>query len=362
MKYRAGNSIASPIRERNVSLDVLRCLLMFGVVFQHSFALCKINGCIPYCMYPIAFALTRPSVDGFTSISGWYGVRCSVWKLIKLICLIFFIGTVHHLIGECGRFVCGDFYRAKYGIDLVREHWAGLSFECYRYWYLGAYIKLLILSLALNPFMDWILKRCGKVGLIILCSGVVLISYVSLFWCDWASHSSRTVIFIYIITRGLVLLGFPQFLQGCRVKKLVLAAVVLLLFVEIVINAHYKLGWNVGDYRSPFTILTGIALVSFFSLLEFNREGALGKMCSLIAPSMVVVYMLHWNFLKTWLSPLPHIIVNEFNFIHPVAALLMSSGVVFLICCALDLLRREVIKFVQANLDWFATSNASQLP
>lgn len=252
--------------KRNASLDVLRCLLMFGVVLQHTFAVCKFGGVVAYSSYAIVDCLTHPSVDGFTSISGWFGVRCTLKKLWRLSCLIFFCGTLHWFIYEIGRQVCGSWFSCRYGIDLPYNYW---GYESYRYWYLGAYVKLMVATILLNPLFDLIAKL-RRHWIWLIATAFVGLNYLSKLWFPWVSHSPRTIIFVYIVVRFAMMLGFKEYMQ--KVKSFRVGAIIALVgvFGLIAANAHWHLGLNFGNYASPLTMLAGLLMVGVFDNLDFR--------------------------------------------------------------------------------------------
>lgn len=338
-----------PSKERNASLDVLRCLLMFGVVLQHTFAVCKYGGVIPYSAYIVADCLTHPSVDGFTSISGWFGVRCTLKKLFRLACLILFCGTAHWLVYQIGRGICGSYFAARFGIELRS---IPFRYECFRYWYLGAYVKLMLLTVILNPafgFLARMRKRWTALTLMLVVAG----SYLSILWIPWQSHSPRTVIFIYVVVRLAMMLGLEQAMRGntlFRRSSFGFLAVLLSIIVIDALCRKYgvveweKLGIVSANYRHPLTVLTGIFLVACFSVLELPYESRFVRLCCRIAPSMISVYMLHWNFMETFFKPLPQTLLSICPHLPIVVAFVICAIAIFLICTTIDLCRKWVLQ------------------
>lgn len=336
-------------RERNSSLDVLRCLLMFGVVLQHTFALCKFGGLIPYSAYIVADCLTHPSVDGFTAISGWFGVRCTLKKLFRLACLIFFCGSLHWLIYEVGRRICGTYFISRYGIELPYHQW---GYEPYRYWYLGAYIKLMLLTIVLNPIFE-LMKRLQKRWIWLIAIVFVGGNYLSKLWFPWASHSPRTIIFVYIVVRFAIMLGFKEALQNIKVFRVGAIAALVGVFGLIAANAYWHLGLNSGNYAGPLAIIAGLLLVGVFANLNLTSGSRFVKMCSLIAPSMISVYMLHWNFMETFFKPIPQELIGLIPHMPIVVAFLLCAIAIFAVCTLIDLMRRIAVQKIQSFLpEW----------
>lgn len=338
----------SSSNSRNPSLDVLRCLLMFGVVMQHTFAVCKFGGVIPYAAYAIYDGLTGPSVDGFASLSGWFGVKCTLKKLYRLACLIFFCGTLHYGIYQLGRFVCGPSYAQWFGYDIPSMSY---GYEVYRYWYLGAYAKLLILSIALNPILDAI-SRFKKVWIALISLAFIGVSYLSLLWFPWVSHSPRTIIFIYIVVRLACMFDIGRVVNENKIVHRMIGLVLLLLFALFAVNANMHCFLFRG-YHHPISILSGLLLVVYFYPLKLSSKSLLVRVCSLIAPSMIAVYMLHWNFMDTFFKPVPQFLIKTFPSFPIPLAFFICAVVIFIIVTSLDLARRKCVAVVRPHLPKF---------
>lgn len=343
--------------QRNAALDVLRCLLMFGVVLQHTFAMCKYGGVIAYSSYIVWDCLTHPSVDGFTSISGWFGVRCTLRKLYRLACLIFFCGCVHWLVYQLGQVMCGTLFAAKFGLEIPAMPFA---YECFRYWYLGAYIKLMLLTIVLNPAFDF-LARIKKIWTVLVLLLVVGLSYLSTLWIPWPGHSPRTVIFIYIVVRLAMILGVKRAMLENRVFRrsafCVLGALLSFIVFDALcrkygVAAWTKLGLPCGDYADPPIVLTGLFLVACFSVVKFSEKSRLVRLCSFIAPSMISVYMLHWNFTTTFFKSVPQMILAALPHLPVVLAFLPCAIGIFTICILMDVLRRHILNVLKQRCKW----------
>ena len=342
---------------RNAALDVLRCLLMFGVVLQHTFAMCKYGGVIAYSSYIVWDCLTHPSVDGFTSISGWFGVRCTLRKLYRLACLIFFCGCVHWFVYQLGQAICGKLFADRFGLQMQD---IPFRYECFRYWYLGAYIKLMLLTIVLNPAFDF-LARIKKYWTVIVLLLVVGLSYLSTLWIPWPGHSPQTVIFIYIVIRLALILGLKRAMQESRTFRVsafcVLGALILLIVFDALCHKYgiagwTKLGLRFGDYADPPIVLTGLFLVACFSVVKFSEKSRLVRLCSFIAPSMISVYMLHWNFTISFFKPIPQVLLGTFPNLPVVLAFLPCAIAIFAICVLMDVLRRRVLDVLKKRCKW----------
>ena len=102
--------------------------------------------------------------------------------------------------------MCGEYCLAHYGIDLPVKPF---GYGAFRYWYLGAYIKLMLLTLAINPLLDMV-ARLQKKFIVLISVIFVSVNYLSLLWFPWVSHSPRTIVFIYIVLRLGIMVGMKS--------------------------------------------------------------------------------------------------------------------------------------------------------
>ena len=111
---------------RNPGIDVFRCILIYAICAYHAFFCCgHANGC--------ESRLWTWAVPGFAFISGYYGVRFSWRKILKLWLAAILCAVVPYGLGRLG---CG---RSMGYIELL-----------YGNWYLIAYTLLILLS----PFIN----------------------------------------------------------------------------------------------------------------------------------------------------------------------------------------------------------------
>lgn len=317
--------------KRQVSLDVLRCFLMYLVVLQHTI----VHGALPYselASRPMLFLLgmTFPAVDGFTAISGWFGVKCTIRKLFRLGALIFFCGTLSFVFFNLFHSLFGEFLQERLGIETNTLPW---SYEVYRYWYLGAYIKLMVLSIALNPILEWIRKRSRA---IIAVSGVVLavVIYWIKFQSGWTSQSWQTLVLVYVFMRLLISL---------RPAQVVWEVLFAVLFCVTIVLCHFGQGGVLHDYANPITVLAGITIVGFANGLQIPKGHWLARACVFLAPSMISVYMLHSIFVVYVVKPATAILSKLHLGALNLLAFLLLATLAFALSVCVDLIRRKVV-------------------
>ena len=131
---------------RDVSIELLRCCMMLLIVLHH----CCLFGVHKHPAVGGLSASTLFAVDVFVLISGWYGVRFSEKKVLKLleqgVFAVLFVGLIAGLTG------------------------AGWDFRFSLGWFGNAYLALLCVSPIINAGIDSLRQGGGaSQGLVRVC-------------------------------------------------------------------------------------------------------------------------------------------------------------------------------------------------
>lgn len=131
--------------ERNSSFELLRLLCIFGIITMHTFAGID-TGASPFNMavHVLVNSLFNTGVTCFILISGYFGIRFDLKKLIRLDMMIIFFTLA-------GTILLGDF-----GIkSLIKSCIPVISRQ---YWFITCYFALCILA----PFLNQIPERLNR--------------------------------------------------------------------------------------------------------------------------------------------------------------------------------------------------------
>lgn len=124
--------------QRDGSIELYRALLMLGICVIHcSNQSTYYQSCFGYIQNGTLWC-----VDGFVFLSGWYGIRFRVGKLLRL----YGVGVASALIGtfiakSCG--MCSE-------ISFLFFTWRTFC----GYWFLHAYVVLMLLAPLLNEMFE----------------------------------------------------------------------------------------------------------------------------------------------------------------------------------------------------------------
>lgn len=123
---------------RNSSVDLYRCLLMFGICLLHSMTQGGHN--VPWVANTLYWCVT-----GFVFISGWYGIRFSFRKVLKLYsislyCAVMFVILELLVTGE-------DIGTLS---NILRKVWI----IAIGHWYVNAYVILMCFAPMVNTLFN----------------------------------------------------------------------------------------------------------------------------------------------------------------------------------------------------------------
>ena len=240
-------------KERNVGIDLFRCVCIYGICIYHAFFTGEFaNG--------YESRLWTWCVPGFAFISGYYGVKLRLSKLLHL-----WLTTA----------IC----------FLLPIALGGRFFELlFINWYLLAYTILMLLSPILNAGLNGLTKKDMRLA----CLGVLILSvwsWLSEFACTrscvpkangMGSLSFCSVLVAYVL--GFVYRHHPEIGEKVKCWWLVLL---------IPLSAVF------GHYTSPVTLLLVLILFRLFERLQFGAY--VGRAITLVAASGFAVYVLHAN-------------------------------------------------------------------
>ena len=299
---------------RDTGIDAYRCLLMFGICLLHAIVQGGHN--VPWAANMFSWCVT-----GFAFISGWFGIRFSIGKVLKLYGISLYCATM---------FVMFDMFVSGGGGNFLITIYKMATSQ----WYLNAYVVVMCIAPIINLASDRITVK--ELFPLLLCafgwSFATTLPYVGgrvPHAHGLEAYSFLTLLGAYVAARTLRMLdnnGKLNFLQGHNAWILMGACLCLMMSA---------LGLN--DFNSPFSLL----LAGGFLLLMRNLKMPhwLGHAFAWLGPSMFSVYLLHshehaWKYLK---------VVQDWSLSigMPLGiAYLVTAMTVFLVCILADVPRR----------------------
>jgi len=247
---------------------------MFGICMCHSV------GAGGHVYEPVRNMFMMCTV-GFIFITGWFGVRFSFKRAANLCMVAAFAALV--VMAE-DWMLHRSFTRSFFSIA---SEW----------WFLNAYLFLLLLSPIFNCIANCLCSQDKRIRHDAICAGGIFAAVVfCLAWpmkCGWIPTVRFVATWgfpaqfgnmctIYLLAR-MIALGNVQDRVGKRIAAL---CVLIPLAVSF-------LGIKYTYYNSPFDFMFAFGLFWFFHKMVIDSESFVAKMVLIVAPSLFFVYLYH---------------------------------------------------------------------
>lgn len=248
-------------------------------------------------------ALTAVCVNSFILLSGWFGIKFSIKRLLCFCFQVYFFSILMMLVFD------PDISKKDWFIIITLDH----------FWFVKAYIILFILSPALNYFAEKADRRLYLTVLIIYYLYQTIISYINN--SPWYDDGYSPLPFI-----GLYLLAqYVHKYSGNWDKKIDILAYLslslIITLVSLILLSLYGTGGRMFNYTNPLLVASSVFFVLFFSKLKLQS-----KWINWIAISSVAAYLIHLSpdfapiyssTLQNWYKTLPvfDFILYSFGFI-----------------------------------------------
>lgn len=285
--------MTSSINKRSSNIELLRILSMFLVLVLHSLFVVIGTPTQIQCINDPGNAFVRlfiqslsiVAVNIFVLISGWFGIKPTLRKLLSLLFQVFFFAILIMIVFGCIQ---------GFGSISIREVLKSLMITK-GYWFIKSYLCLFILAPVLNIFAEKVDKR--TYSLVLICFFVFQTIYG---WSDSApefNYGCSVISFLglYLLARYLRLYPIRQFSDRrlCLLAYLGLS-LLLALGVWVLIRQDFYSEHSVSvafSYINPLVVISSIAL--FFTFI--NTEIPYSKAINWIATSVFSVYIIHIN-------------------------------------------------------------------
>lgn len=325
--------------KRNSSIELLRIICIFGIIFMHTIAYGG-EKIADYNRYIQIFVncFTNLGVTCFMLISGYFGVKFNLVKLIRLDLMVIFYSILYLIISVAAGYEIGM-------MDVLSSVFPVLS---NRYWYVTVYFIIVILS----PFINQIPEKLSKQNLqrlifIVLFLSSVVSTFLSF---DLFGREGKNVMHmatLYLIGRYIRKYDDRTY----RNKK-----VVLLLFANVGLTMLLEFGLFTvtGRYSlfyrdcSIFTVCSAILLFTVFRNIQFEN-----KVVNRAASAVLAVYVFSYGFQRLVYLAIP---LEEYAFsplLFP--RICVFAPCVVIGCMLIDLVRQSLFGKAETMLaEWLA--------
>lgn len=307
-------------RERNSSFELLRIIAILFIVIYHL--LITVYSKNPTeTIYKCAWIPLHIGVILFVFISGYFGIKCTIngiCKLIGTIALYYLPLTIYSIIEQDGNFEIKQLFFISHS----------------PYWFIKTYLCLYLFSPVLNKYLD---KADRKDRLFLICS----LTFISVYLGSTLGDSSLTygknlINFSLLYVLGNTFKVYEKHLRKIPSRYLIYAYIILnccILYTFAQGGLISKIIWFASfPYCSPLLIVNAGIFFLIISRLKLKSRSI-----NYIASSMFAVYLLHCqpyvaNRINIYLS---HSLVND-SIILNFCTVLLYSVIIIVISVLID--------------------------
>lgn len=265
--------------KRNSNIELLRIVIMFMILLLHAnFFTFKMPTDHSFISFSRCFAeaFTLTPVNIFVLITGFFSTVFSVKKVLSLLFQVFFcIVTISLLLVVCG------VIEFEYQFFLINN-----------YWFINAYIGLLVFIPVLNAAVAKFSQKEFKYFLIFFYALILVSHYIGLVGINVAlGYSIIWFIFLYML--GRYIRNHPASFSN---RQLIFLIIVSCLCKSLLIFYRHDV-----SYIDPFIVIQSVSTLLLFSKIEFQS-----KRINSIAVSTTMVYLINLHpvlkvYYKDWL-------------------------------------------------------------
>lgn len=312
------------MQKRDPSIELFRCLLMYGIVLLHCWHHCGVGF---WCV-----SIVRPCLVGFVFISGWFGLHFMPSKVLKLYgvqlyCILIAMFLSHLSGGEpvtvmsIVRGMCG-------------------------FWFVHAYVILMMIAPLVDHALESLKNTRGPERSMLFCT-ILLPPILAIFGLGFIACSPLIGRFVPhpeglgnfgVLTLLGIYLG-ARILRSIAIDRIVTTRT---LFVFLFAALFFVSLAHLSSFNSPFCFIVAAALFLIVRKLPMNRT--LGRIVLVVSPSMFSVYFLHLS--GSFMTRDMAMAITEKTGCWLAAAGMAASVCSFVACVGLDVPRRLLVRYM----------------
>lgn len=287
------------MEKRKSNFEILRILSVFAILIMHSMGT-MLNKANVFEIGVITFldSLLNASSSCLMLLSGYFGIRRSLKKIISLECIVLFWS-----------FINGIYYMVQTQ-NWARQAVIEMLFPTLSggHWFVSGYMIIMIFATYINQWIEKAEKRKFSEALIL---GVgIFYVFPTIFYADFTNTGGKNIIYLLILYLIGRYIKIYQLAEKLTIRKaLVLyVGIVGLTFCLNLFAEEIGLRFAFSRDCSVLILLQGILLVVIFEKINIQNDIVnfwAGNIISVIlgeqfARNIVGRVMLNFNFLNAW--------------------------------------------------------------
>lgn len=281
-------------------------------------------------------------VNLFILLSGWYGIKIKIKRLLEFIFQVLFFSIIGFTIIQL---IEPGEYSIKQGISKL------LLVNRWDYWFVKAYLGLYLFSPILNTFIEHVTQKQYQLTLFLFYSFQTIYGWLfptgAIYFEN--GYSAMSFMGLYLLARYIRLYPIKFWQKSYIFDVLVYTSITL--FTTVITFTFKKYNIAFGSYffmyTSPLVIVSAIHFMLIFTKIHLRS-----KLINWIACSCFAIYLLHSNSFLA--NPLyDNIILNWFNQLSTIPFLfhvIPFITAVFFIAIFLDKIRMAIWGFVTTKI------------
>ncbi|MGN0161878.1 MAG: acyltransferase family protein [Lachnospiraceae bacterium] len=266
--------------ERKSNFEAYRIVCILLIVIMHTFG--AGTGQLNTHIGILVNVIGNIGVTGFVLLSGYFGIRLKVKKLIKLDVMMIFWS-----VASCAALIFNPYLNVQMGGKDILSCFIPLI--SHKYWFLSAYFCLCILSPFLNEYIEKIEKN--RFEKLILVAGVLFLLLPTIAGFDQTGDGGKGIINMilsYMVGRYI---GLYHRDKKVSVGKLVAALLGVIGVNFLLNNMMFLMTGSPANYfardNSVFTMVQAVLLL--FIMMQLKCDS---KLVNVMAVNVVAVYVL----------------------------------------------------------------------
>ena len=332
---------------RDSNMELLRIIAMLLVMIVHANFRALPVPTTEECNTEVTSSILRFFTESFSIIavnlfvllSGWYGIKFKIQRLIDFLFQVFFFSILCYFI-----FLLLNPIGSYFKSFIVNT----LLLKPTNYWFVKAYLGLYIFAPILNAFVETATKRQFQVFLVSFFMFQTLYGWITPSAASFFVNGYSTISFIglYLLARYIHLYPHRVWKLGKKIDLLFYALIVLFTtFITYILQRYNLPGTDrFFLYTSPLVIIAAVHFLLFFSKIKVAN-----KTINWVARSCFGIYLLHSNsFLAT--PYYDNVILNLFQTPNRNEFILYTSLFilgVFVIAILFDKIRILIYNYIQ---------------
>lgn len=322
-------------QKRHSGIELLRILCILGIIVLHLYGPYKDSAeGIAQFWGVVLSSIFNMGVSVFILISGYYGMKFSVKKLVSLELVLWFYSALNFF---CNSYFIPLLLGRETSFEIKEMVKSFLPFSSNRFWFLTAYLIIFCLSKYINKIADNLSKTAFfKLILVLLLFFSILPTFL---YVEILGDSGKGVInlfIVYLIGRFLA----KYSIEPSKIKCYIV--LIITLSIEIILNyllSHYKV--KIGIF-APFARDNSIFIIigAIFTFFLFKKTKFSSKIINCAASLVIGIYLFEQP-VRTLISELCHLEKVTGWYLH-IEILLISFAVMF-VCGIMEFIRRVTI-------------------